>query len=126
MRVSPDLLEGGAGDDTLITTNGGTMTGGPGADTFGVVHDVDSQAQFDAISFPPAVITDFTEGEDVLFVDVRPETIGSGAGEITVDVWEDMLGADVLLDGIVVARVAGGQGLTPGDIIRSDQIDIPF
>ena len=99
--------------------------GGPGADVFGVAHEVNPEER-GGVAFDPAIITDFTAGEDVLFVDTRPQFLTmDGTGEITVEVWPDNLGADVLLDGFVVVRVTGGQTLTVDDIVTNDEVLLP-
>lgn len=117
----PDTLIGGAGDDTLLAENGGQITGGSGADVFGVTQSLRDAS----LGFPydPVVITDFNSAEDVLFVDIRPQYLApGGSGAITVEVWDDGTGSDVLLDGVLIAHVTGGQTLTPSGITTDDAV----
>lgn len=139
--IDPDTLSGGAGDDLLITRNGGELTGGAGADTFALSHDINfvdlipaSTFSDPLVPYTPAVITDFVQGEDSLVLELLEQTaipdneeLGGFEGEfvggpdqavedVDIAVWEDGTGSDVLIAGEVVARVSGGQNLTVDDI----------
>jgi Ca2+-binding RTX toxin-like protein len=119
--IHPDTLIGGAGDDTLLAENGGQITGGRGADVIGVSQSLSDAAL--GYPYDPVVITDFDTAEDVLFVDVRPQYLAPGGiGAITVEIWEDGTGSDVLLDGSIIAQVTGGQTLTPSAITTNDAV----
>lgn len=109
--IHEDSLIGGDGDDLLRGTNGSLMTGGAGADQFEVI--LDTRGLPDGQSYPPARITDFDPATDSLSV----QAIGvEDAGALSVAVWADGLGSDILLGQTVVARVTGGQGLTVADL----------
>ena len=56
-----DILDGGAGNDTLVVGGGDTATGGAGADTFITFGNANPEV---------AQITDFTQGDDTLSVEV--------------------------------------------------------
>lgn len=117
--LEPNLMLGGAGDDVLVSTYNNTMTGGEGEDSFGI----DRWYPQDAISREGAapLITDFDPDEDVIYIDqynsLRPEDTRSVPEDMTIEVWEDGAGADVVFGDLVIARVAGGQDLTVGDIV---------
>ena len=129
-----DTLSGDAGDDVLITRNGATMSGGEGADTFAIIHDVGFESPVEGRSlspFPASVITDFQYGVDELSIELAvnnvvpgidapesPTTLGptQTVQDVTINVWEDGTGSDVLISGEVVVRVTGGQDLTVADI----------
>ncbi|CUH82636.1 calcium-binding protein [Tropicibacter naphthalenivorans] len=114
MDIHIDTLEGGAGDDVLLSVNRNVMTGGTGADTFGLIHEeADGELGFEA-----AVITDFDPTEDQIAVQVGPVGNYAEVTSITIEVWEDGLGANVLVDGMVAAEVAGGQDLQVSDIVQ--------
>ncbi|MCQ0969066.1 hypothetical protein MLD63_01280 (plasmid) [Paracoccus sp. TK19116] len=99
-----DTLLGGMGDDTLWISAEDTATGGEGADLFAVDHRVLQPGD-------PAMITDYTPGDDAVVVYVRssfdsasgglvaPElrAIGNAAGGYTT----------ILADDVPVARVEG-------------------
>ncbi|MDO6729999.1 calcium-binding protein [Marinovum sp. 2_MG-2023] len=122
--IGRDTLIGGAGDDLLVSENGNEMTGGAGADIFAVDHEIPEVAQ--GFDFAPSTITDFDAAEDELVVIINPNiysNIYTGARAVTVDVWEDGTGADVALDGTVIAEVAGGQNLTTENI-RIEQFGV--
>lgn len=53
-----DLVDMGAGDDSIVAGGGDTVTGGSGADEFALGDWGSGQ--------PPVVITDYTPGEDVI------------------------------------------------------------
>ncbi len=110
-----DVLEGGDGDDFIYARGGNLKL------FFGVTQSVrDADLGF---PYNPVVITDFDSAEDVLFVDVRPQYLApGGTGAITVEVWADGTGSNVLLDGTLIARVAGGQSLTPSGITTDDAV----
>lgn len=109
-----DSLSGGAGDDVLRATNGSQMTGGAGADRFEVVHWVSELP--DGTTFAPARITDFDPTSDSLLIDHRGS---NGDNGISIAAWDNGLGADVLVGGVVVAEVTGGQDLTVEDLLRA-------
>ena len=114
--LEPNIMNGGSGDDTLITTYNNTMTGGDGQDTFGV------QNWSGQTGVP--LITDYNPEEDVIYVDysepLGPDENGVPVGDFQIVVWSDGTGADVMKSGQIIVRVAGGQTLTPADIIITD------
>lgn len=113
--TAPDTLIGGAGDDVLLSYNGNEMTGGSGEDLFALAPDLPHVAE--GFTLSPSTISDFDADEDTLVVLVNPLTLTADApGVVTVEPWGDGLGADVLLDGTLIAEVAGGQALTPAMI----------
>lgn len=111
--LEADTLLGGAGNDDLTVLNGGVMTGGAGSDVFMTRLDYTDPAI--VAQFPPALITDFSAAEDVLVLGPVAGVFPTPA-DIQVRVLADGTGADVLVRGITVARVIGGQSLTVGDI----------
>ena len=117
-----DLLNGGTGDDTLSAYVGATMTGGAGADVFGV-KDWDG----DGTSTAPSVITDFDPSEDDLTLSAywTEGYTPSFDGTVQVVDWEDGAGADIYLNGFVVAKVTGAAGLDPASIKLNLLVDGP-
>jgi Ca2+-binding RTX toxin-like protein len=103
-----DHIHGGAGDDTIDAGRMDFVEGGDGADLFRLAAGigVGEQAEF----------ADFDPEEDRLVV-LWDDTGGGPPPELTfgrIEDGEDM--AQVLLDGVVVAHVAGASGLGPEDI----------
>lgn len=108
----PDTLIGGAGDDVLLSFGGNEMTGGAGADIF-AIDDYAPISELDGYTFPPAVVTDFDPAEDVIVLGARslPDDMS-----FDIEVWADGTGSNILVDGIVVAQITGGQNLTVADV----------
>lgn len=108
-------LDGGAGEDVLVLDGTGIMTGGPGADTFGIEYSPGFVEERNA-DYQPAEITDFVKGEDILYL----ETSRGAAGEpVSVEPREDGTGSDVFVGDTLVLRVAG-EVLSLDDIRRPD------
>lgn len=110
-EIHRDALFGGAGDDYLLSSNGNDLTGGAGRDVFGVQHTVGERAF--GFTFAPTLITDFDRAEDAIVI--TNDSVPDGA-VLSVSVWADGRGSDILVDDTVIARVTGGQGLTVADI----------
>ncbi len=108
--IEIDTLIGGEGDDVLVSQDGAVLTGGPGADTFGIDHDPTPDG---VEPLPATQVTDYDPGEDLIIVALAPD---QEADDLSVAVWDDGQGADIVVDGIVIANVIGGQSLTPSDI----------
>ncbi len=111
--LETDTLLGGAGDDDLWAWNGGVMTGGEGSDVF--LTRVTFGNPVVQAQLSPALITDFDPAEDVLVVGPVGGVFPTPA-DLLVRVLGDGTGAEVLVRGLVVARVIGGQSLTVADI----------
>ncbi|MES2665322.1 MAG: hypothetical protein V4712_04430 [Pseudomonadota bacterium] len=96
--VWPDEVNGDAGNDTLLGDRGDTLTGGEGVDDFVAVVGPDWST--------PVAITDFAPATEVLqlFIEGGPNP---ATGVVSVLDRLDGLGADVLLDGQVVAVLRG-------------------
>ena len=107
-----DQLFGGAGDDQLLLGRGDSATGGAGADIFTMdARWADGTAGF--------VITDYSP-EDQLVLHYAPQTDPDSSDLVTPDI-EVQLSADgqsslVVMDGTVIATVAGVTDLTVDDI----------
>lgn len=121
-EIHPDTLVGGEGDDLLIMRNGGVLTGGEGSDTFAISHEtglVELYPETPVQAFPVSEITDFEQGVDSLVL------AGTQSAALDVSPWDDGLGANVLQDGEVIARVTGGQNLTVADISIVSDLGVP-
>jgi len=104
-EVSPDVVDGGSGNDTIIVDQGDTVSTGSGSDEVLVELSAGVGAGYDTVS-----IQDFNSEEDVI------ELAGLGDDEVTVADLGDGSGAVVSVGGVPVVVVTGGQGLTVGDI----------
>ena len=102
-----DRLYGNAGEDVLLVDRNDTATGGADADKFFVLQ---SSAQTGS-----AVITDFDQTEDSLTIDYKAADYAV-VPTVTVVDFADSTGADILLNGVVVAKVTGAQGLSAASV----------
>lgn len=102
-----DFLNGGTGDDVLHLGAADYGNGGEGADRF-ELSDI-------AIGDPVAQITDFDPDEDKLVLLYDAETHADP--EVSVVTEEGSADATVVLDGVPVARVMGGAGLSAADVM---------
>jgi len=107
-QATPDILLGGFGDDHIHADEGDVVVGGRGVDTI-TLHLSPTMGDADP---QPIVIEDFAQGVDKLEL----EGLNDGS-DLGIRDMEDATGAEVLLDGKVVARVLGGAGLTLGDVL---------
>jgi Ca2+-binding RTX toxin-like protein len=97
-----DILIGGLGDDEIFVGANDVAIGGEGEDTFIAGSDIPS-------SDVAPTIFDFNPSEDKLRLTYDPENTPSPV--VTVTDFTDRTGADILINGQVVARVIGAQGL---------------
>jgi Ca2+-binding RTX toxin-like protein len=95
---TPDVLEGGAGNDVLLGDDGDTMTGGSGTDLFAVYTNPDL-----AQSNDPVVITDFDTKTDILQISVEDD----GKGAVTLADDPSGLGTQILYRNDVIALLNG-------------------
>ncbi|MBO6602489.1 MAG: hypothetical protein JJ938_06175 [Roseicyclus sp.] len=111
-----DVLDGGAGDDIIMAGTDDLIFVGAGADTVttGAYIDPDGEAP---------LISDFDPAEDVIEVMFDPALTPDPV--ITVVDFPDGSGADILLNGELVLKANGAQGLDPGTIALR-QIDLPL
>lgn len=116
-----DSLDGGAGDDLLILGADDSGTGGEGADLFALDHRGPHDPADDPEDAPDgALITDYDPTDDRLAVlyspELDPETSAELVPEVSVTLNADGTGTLILLDGKVLAEVAGVTDLTADDI----------
>ena len=104
-----DLLDGRAGDDVMVYGAGDIVTGGSGADRFIGGSSIGADN--------PATITDFDPAEDVLSLFISDDPGMTTDPVISVTDFTDGTGADIAMDGVVVASVEGAQGLDPAAIL---------
>lgn len=108
-----DQLFGGTGDDQLILGRGDSATGGTGADRF----QMDTRWRAGTGSF---VISDYAAGEDSLVLHyaqtLDPDTSLPVTPTVTVQASADGLSSLILVNGTVVATVAGVADLDAADI----------
>ena len=104
------ILDGGDGDDSLSGGNGVVMIGGAGADTFDILMRGPVSG--------PAEVTDFDPTEDVLELSARwnADDDGPFSSQVQVVDWDNGDGADIYLNGTLVAKVTGAAGLDPATI----------
>ncbi len=101
-----DFLNGGAGDDVLHAGAGYYVTGGAGADSFEL-------ATFEPDD-PVVQISDFNPDEDTLLITYDPA--GQPEPEVSVVSEDGSPDAMVLLNGVPVAHVVGGAGMTAAEV----------
>ena len=106
-----DTLSGGDGNDHLFIGANDVAFGGADADIFetGTFIETDADA---------GIVTDFNPVEDVIQVSVDLQATPNP--NITVVDFDDGTGANIVVDGTVVLRVSGAQGLDPNSIIIRD------
>lgn len=102
-----DFLNGGGGDDTLIVGAGDHATGGEGADLF-ELSDMAPNGEI-------AHISDYKAGEDSLVVVFDP--LMHPDPHLSLETAEDTQDVVVVLDGVPLAIVQGGAGLTLDDVL---------
>jgi len=116
-------IQGGSGDDTILSTNGNVLAGGDGADIFGL-----SGSQYNAagtgsgFDLTESIITDFDPAQDVIYIEGGLITQEGGteddlAATLSIQVWSNNDGADILAGEEVIARVTGGQTLRIEDLM---------
>ncbi|WP_299622274.1 calcium-binding protein [uncultured Tateyamaria sp.] len=116
-----DTIDGGAGDDIIVSFNSNDLTGGEGDDVFvlqndpGAFSENDDVVSGDPDKLDPTIITDFTAGEDTILVRDVPGT-ALDESDISITALEDGTGAELTVEGQVVAIIIGGQDLTIDDI----------
>lgn len=102
-----DYLNGGSGDDTIIAGTGDVVTAGDGDDSI-VLGDwiaeggIASIMDFDATEDDIVMVYDDTDTPPEVTVQADPDNPTS---------------AQIMLDGVAVAQVAGGAALAPEDIV---------
>jgi Ca2+-binding RTX toxin-like protein len=101
-----DTLNGQDGDDVLVLNAGDYGAGQEGADIF-VLRDFTSD-------MPPAVITDFSEGEDSLVLIYDSQMHPSP--DVTFEEDPDTGDATLVLDGVPLATILGGAGIDLSNI----------
>lgn len=110
-----DYLNGGDGNDQIIAGEADVVTGGDGADTviFGDWITKDS----------PASMTDYDSSEDQLIMVWDLQTSPDPDIEVLAD--ESVAGlSHILVDGVEIASISGGQTLTADDIVLVDHSDM--
>lgn len=99
-----DLIDGGAGNDTIFVGADDTVTGGAGADIF-------TGGDFMGEDAAPGLVTDFDRNADRIEVVYDPAMLPDP--EVDVVDFEDGTGASITVNGQTVLHVAGAQGLDP-------------
>ncbi len=116
-----DTIDGGDGDDIIHSFNGNDLTGGEGDDLFVLQNASEAfEEHEDVISdgpnkLDPTIITDFTPGEDTILVRGLAGTLLE-TDDISIMPLADGTGAELTVEGQIVAIIIGGQDLTVDDI----------
>ena len=97
-----DTLDGGNASDMLFFGAGDTATGGAGSDEFGII------ANSAGNGLGAAVITDYVDGEDELFIVLDDIDLAAAPAVTVVD---DGTDAVISIGGEELARVTGGAGV---------------
>ena len=118
-----DNLEGGNGDDTLILRADDRATGGAGMDDFHIQAAPSDNALDGSLVTDVAIITDFVAGDDTLNIAYKASDYALPP-TVSVTDFGDGTGADILLNGVVVAKVTGAQGLPPASVNVAADYDL--
>ncbi len=111
-----DVLDGGAGDDTIVVGALDIATGGEGADTF-------VTGSFIETAEVAGHVTDFDPAQDVIEVMFDPDLTPNPV--ITVEDFADGTGANILFEGQLILSVSGAQGLDPALVeLREIELDL--
>ena len=102
-----DTLDGGEGDDVIVVGANDEATGGAGADSFVTGSYIETGAA-------AGVVTDFDPDLDVIEVMYDPALTPHPV--ISVEAFADGSGASIVMNGQVILRVTGGQGLSAADV----------
>ncbi|MBO9999662.1 MAG: PD40 domain-containing protein [Cyanobacteria bacterium SID2] len=76
VKAEYDMLDGGAGDDTLVSSDSGkldSLTGGTGSDVFLIQRESSSTANYDPSNPDYAIVTDFEPGIDRVILGEKPD-----------------------------------------------------
>lgn len=106
--ISPDTVFGGAGRDEIVVDEGDTVTTGAGGDY--VLVELQGQV---GESYQPVEVTDYLLGVDRLEVSLWEDAEDP---LVAVEDSTDGTAAILSVDGIPIARIVGGQGLTVSDL----------
>lgn len=118
--TSQTTLNGDAGDDRLILGINDTATGGEGNDTFvfspNDVYQLSNPDQSSEVK--PAVVTDFTPGEDMLGIFLYVEPSGyTDDPFVEIENLADGSGSALSIDGTVVGIIQGATDLSLDDVV---------
>lgn len=91
---SADVLDGGAGNDSIVLDKGDTGTGGEDADFFDIYFDSETEGVI--------TITDYVDGEDVIEINLSEDETEDDYEVVMADNGQD---AEVVKDGEVVLVV---------------------
>ena len=124
--INGTVMDGGAGDDLLVRTDGGgTLTGGAGADVFEIQHNRDYDGHGYLTVSETTRITDFTPGEDRIslvvsydehYVDPDGRVYDNDPPEITLVEDADTGETHVMVNNSIALHLEGVSGLTLADI----------
>jgi len=107
------FLNGGEGDDVLMIGAGDVASGGTGADMFALSADAAGMAR----------IMDFDLSQDELLV---VYDAASAAPAVTLTAGELPDEVVLMVDGVPLATVVGGSGLTPDAVRLTTEVPMPF
>lgn len=119
-------VQGGLGDDVILSSNGNVLTGGDGADIFGLsLTQYNGAGTGSGFDLTESIINDFNPAQDIIYIEGAFILQAGGTVEepeetISVQVWSDGLGADILAGDEVIARVTGGQTLRVEDLVIAE------
>jgi Ca2+-binding RTX toxin-like protein len=111
-----DTLSGGDGNDILVLGTNDIATGGAGEDRF----EIRQPFVLDSSISNVATVTDFNQAEDQLSIVYERDF--SGYSVNVVD-FADGTGADIFVNGDLVAKVTGAQGLSASSVLIENAAD---
>ena len=115
LGAGKNVVFGGSGDDVVESSDGDTVFGGAGSDTFIVFTDPDRIDQDDS----EVKIEDFDQGNDVIIVQLSPSVLNGGDAtrqdlHRRIDLDIDEGNSIIRFDGRVIFAVVGIHGLSIG------------
>ncbi|MFY0682700.1 MAG: hypothetical protein JXR13_19160 [Thalassovita sp.] len=119
-------VQGGSGDDIILSSNGNVLTGGDGADIFGLsLTQYGGGGPGSGFDLTESRITDFDPTQDTIYIEhgfilQADGTVEDLEATISIQVWSNGLGADILAGDEIIARVTGGQTLRVEDLVVAE------
>lgn len=116
-----DTLHGG--NDVLVLRGAVVATCGVGNDAFHLQAAPSDLARDGSTDAEVATINDFDQAGDMLAVDYKAADYAVPPVVTVVD-FADNTGADIFLDGLLVAKITGAQGISAASVTVAPDYDL--